>query len=392
MPLSSRLILSCFILAVTACARPQKNLVQDKAGEDRPPTLSEMKHRSQAQEHKKGKRLWERCEKVGPTLSKLLKSKGLDKKTYSLTGFTGTLNDHLAVIGLKTQLAFELTDRAEKVTQDHEISWTSRETLTIPEILETLLARSPAAITSYVVEETIIIATKAERETQVSVYIHDVSDIEKTIQSKRLAESFSWDPSSKVTAFKEARPILELLSSYQSLLQKDSSVKYSAGFIVARLPYFQQEKLAWDISQLRRDSQSQITIEARFLRISSKVVREIMATQFSDESFTGNSRKASSPSALTLPGQAQSINAPALLASKRRRPWGDRFSVNKHQVQALLDFVKKSQKITSVHAPRLTIYNGQRMRVSHLCGRAYIKDIEVSSSSIIQIEPPVFKV
>lgn len=400
MKLSLPLFFPILAVTLTACGSPQEKL--PKKIEGRPLSSKEQKRQFRAissgaikarlyqqQLLKEREALWGRCEQVGPTLSKLLTLKGLEKKCFSLKGSRGTLKSYLDLISTKTGLKFEVTEKAKQKTQELDLGFISQEIMFIPEMIDALLAQAQGSIECYATKDRIIISSRAESDARPCLFIHDVSDLEQFHKLRRKAESISFQGHTEPTFLNEYRPLSDLTKSYQKHVPKGGSFNYSNGFLLARLPYGQQEKLAQDLYQLRKSCQSRITVQAHFLKVPLGLLRQIRAAQFSPSPFTTTSNKITGLSPLSHPETGSDIESPPLLSSRPNPQWRDCFSVNEDQIQALLEFVQRTQKYTSMNAPRFTLTNGQRFRMSELHRRAYIKDIEVTGTGVIPVINPV---
>lgn len=366
--------LPVFVLLTSACVSPSSSIQKLEKPETAGPfQIAKRDKRSNSSRSARkvsdlDKELWGRSEQVGLDLHQLLQKKGLLKSPFLLRCPEGSLEAALGLIQKKTKIPIVLSQSVQSLLAGKTMPQLDIKGRPLPEVLDRLLKETGLPLAIYVNEDSLVVATHEERDERITVIIHDVSDLKAIIQAKQRQEALFF-PSKK----SPKDEILNVLKPVYQPLKEGQSVQYSSAFIVARLPSRQQTILARKLAEFRRQLKTRIILEARFLKVPRKILKDIAVGPFIHKHF---------------PHAFSSQHHPQIVGSQVQKR--DFVSINRHQLQALLDYVRDHQRIRVLNSPRFQLYHSERSKISDLIQNA-VFDLEVSGGTVMKIENPTVK-
>ncbi len=211
----------------------------------------------------------------------------------------------------------------------------------------------------------------------------------------------------------EAEKLKELIE--QRIGEEEGDVQYLSGLLMVRKSLAAHQKVEKLLEALRRTVGIMVTVESRMIDIQDNFLEEIgidfrgLPAVIANALGPGvsvpgrqNTKNigynwTSKDQDIDIRGVVESIFSNAL-GTTAGNPFrlssvgGGAFQYNvleDFQLQAILEAVKKKQKAREVHAPHITVFNGQKSHVLSVEQESYVADIEVNQTGITPTLQPV---
>ncbi|MBX3469910.1 MAG: hypothetical protein KF878_23795 [Planctomycetes bacterium] len=378
----------------------------------------------------------------GPSEEVLEISRRLESQQITLNFEQQAFGEAIDFLRDITGLNYVLTSDAQELVENENVTVSLRlRNITLKNALSLILA-SHDSLTYRIEAGVIKIGTKSDQEEELHLVFYDVTEIVSSPPDFPAPElglnlarggggggaggaaggvlSFGNDDEESGGGGLDADKLVEIIE--EKLGEDDSagSVEFSAGILIVRKPLASHEKIVKLLDALRRTVGVMVTVEAKFIQVQDNYLEHIGIDLFNQNLLTNaagqvadtfgqitNPRGVGSPPMQVgynyTDAQGQSnFRAGMLNTLSSLAPAGLPFNISpeggialqynfldRFQIQAMLEAVRKTQKAKLVNAPRLTVFNGQRSHVLSINQRAYIQDVEVNQTGVIPVLNPV---
>ncbi|MCO5170462.1 MAG: hypothetical protein M9894_29350 [Planctomycetes bacterium] len=377
----------------------------------------------------------------GPSEEVLEISRRLESQQITLNFEQQAFGEAIDFLRDITGLNYVLTGDAQELVENENVTVSLRlRNITLKNALSLILA-SHDSLTYRIEANVIKIGTKSDQEEELHLVFYDVTEIVSTPPDFPAPElglnlarggggggaggaaggvlSFGNDED-EATGGLDADKLVEIIEDKLGEDDDSGSVEFSAGILIVRKPLASHEKIVKLLDALRRTVGVMVTVEAKFIQVQDNYLEHIGIDLFNQNVITNaagqvvdtfgqiaNPRGVGSQPMQVgynyTDAQGQSnFRAGMLNTLSSLAPAGLPFNISpeggialqynfldRFQIQAMLEAVRKTQKAKLVNAPRLTVFNGQRSHVLSINQRAYIQDVEVNQTGVIPVLNPV---